>query len=89
MIIVPKDRLSEEILRQVVLEFVSREGTDYGHMDWDMDDKVEQVLDQIERGEVVIAYNDKTESCNLLKKDDAIRELKAIERREHERQDYP
>lgn len=63
---IPAHMLQPETLRAIVLEFVSREGTDYGHRDWDMDDKVDQVLGQIERGEVVILADKKTHSCNLV-----------------------
>ena len=47
---IPPSMLSEQALRGIALEFVSREGTDYGHKDWDMETKVEQVLGQIARG---------------------------------------
>lgn len=71
MVQVPKEMLSEQALRGIALEFVSREGTDYGHTDWDMDAKVDQVLRQIDRGEVVIAFDDRTQTCNLIKREDA------------------
>lgn len=80
--LVPKEMLRPELLRRIVLEFVSREGTDYGHSDWTMDEKVEQVLVQIERGEVVISYDDASETCNLLLREDALRELKKREEEE-------
>ena len=82
MILVPGEMLSAEIVRQIVLEYVSREGTDYGHADWTMDEKVAQVLEQMERGEVVITFDDVTETCNLLKRDEALREIKRLEEEE-------
>tara|TARA_B100000686_G_C15788182_1_gene478359 strand:- start:66 stop:329 length:264 start_codon:yes stop_codon:yes gene_type:complete len=82
MILVPKERLSVEIVRQIILEYVSREGTDYGHGDWTMDEKVAQVMLQLERGEVVITYDDITETCNLLLRDEALREIKRREEEE-------
>ena len=92
MTIVPAEMLSTEAeefvsregtdyaLRQIVLEFVSREGTDYGHSDWTLDQKADQVLAQITRGEVVVTYDDLLETCNLAKREDAQRELERLER---------
>ncbi len=72
---IPADMLKPETLRAIVLEYVTREGTDYGHRDWDMEDKVVQVLGQIERGEVVILADHKTHSCNLVTVREANRAL--------------
>lgn len=69
--IVPPDMLSEEALRNVVLEFVSREGTDYGHRDFTMDEKVESVLAGIRTGQILINFDDVTQTCNLITKEEA------------------
>lgn len=63
---IPPSLLSPEALRGIALEFVSREGTDYGHKEYDMDKKVAQVLTRIERGDVVILADPETGSCNLV-----------------------
>lgn len=68
---VPYDRLPPQTLRNLVTEYVSREGTDYGHREWDMDQKVEQVLDQIRRGEVRILFDPEAETCNLVTREQA------------------
>jgi hypothetical protein len=62
--------LSDKALRGIASEFVTREGTDYGHQSWDMETKIEQVLAQIERGEVVILADPETGSCNLMRAED-------------------
>lgn len=85
---IPPDMLSEQALRGIALEYVSREGTDYGHQNWDMETKVEQVLRQIDRGEVVIYYNEKTETCNLLTKRQAKDAEEEQARRFEEDRDY-
>ena len=77
---IPPDRLSERALRGVITEFVSREGTDYGPGDWSMDDKIEQVLAQIARGDVVILADPETGSCHLATAKDAARALEEMER---------
>jgi len=72
---IPAKMLQPETLRAIVMEFVSREGTDYGHRDWSMEDKIDQVLAQIERGEVVILADKKTHTCNLVTAREARRAL--------------
>ena len=60
------DQLSPEALRGLVEEFVSREGTDYGPGEWTLDDKVEQVLAQIERGDAKIVFDPELESASIV-----------------------
>jgi len=64
--IIPFDQLDPETLKNLVTEFIGREGTDYGDREIDMPTKVEQVLQKIKAGEVVITYSEKEESANLV-----------------------
>ena len=64
--IVSPEAISTETLRNLVLEFIGREGTDYGVHEVDMDTKVQQVMHQLEQGDVMITYCDETESTNLI-----------------------
>jgi len=59
--------LSTEALRGVIEEFVSREGTDYGHLDYSFEDKIEQVISQLKKGEVKLVFDSESESCNLVR----------------------
>jgi uncharacterized protein YheU (UPF0270 family) len=70
---IPFDRLSAGAQRGVIEEFVTREGTDYGHVEVSLDDKVAAVRRQIERGEVVLLFDPKAERVNLVTR----RELRA------------
>lgn len=65
MMEIPADRLSPEALRGLVEEFVTREGTDYGDQEVSLETKVAQVLAQLRRGEVVIRYDPKSQTCGL------------------------
>ena len=60
------DQLSPSALRGLVEEYVSREGTDYGPGDWTLEDKVAQVLRQLERGEARIVFNFELESASIV-----------------------
>ena len=66
MIEVPAERLSADILRAVIEEFILREGTDYGSYEVSLENKIDQVRGQLTRGEVLITFDPATENCNLL-----------------------
>ena len=58
--------LSPEALRGVIEEFVSREGTDYGHEDRSLESKVAAVLRQLESGEARIVFDLANESASIV-----------------------
>lgn len=58
--------LSAEALRGLVEEFVSREGTDYGHADRSLASKVADVLRQLEAGEARIVFDLASESASIM-----------------------
>jgi len=62
---IPWQELSDAALEGLIEEFVTREGTDYGHQDYRLTDKVEQVRRQLQRGEAVILFDSYLESCTL------------------------
>lgn len=64
---IPWQQLSEDTLDAVIEEFVSREGTDYGHHEYSLADKVAQVRLQLKRSEVCIDFDPDTETCHLLR----------------------
>lgn len=66
MIEIPLDRLSPEVLRGVIEEFILREGTDYGVQESSLDNKIAQVRRQLGRGDVLITFDPVTENCTLL-----------------------
>ncbi|HMA10909.1 MAG TPA: YheU family protein [Steroidobacteraceae bacterium] len=63
---VPWRALSAEALRGVVEAFVLREGTDYGDHEFPHEEKVQQLLNGLERGEARILFDPVTESVTLL-----------------------
>ena len=60
------DDLSPEALRGLVEEFVSREGTDYGHADRSLESKVADVRRQLETGEARIVFDLESESASIV-----------------------
>lgn len=65
---IPPQALSHDALTGLISEFVLREGTEYGLSDVSLETKIAQVRKQIERGDVVIVYDEGTESCDLVSK---------------------
>ena len=58
--------LSAEALRGLIEEFVSREGTDYGHADRSFESKISDVLRQLESGEARIVFDLELESASIV-----------------------
>ncbi len=63
---VPPHELPADVLRRVVESFVLREGTEYGVRDVSLEDKVADVLRQLERGEATIIFDPATESVDIV-----------------------
>lgn len=57
---IPHAALSAAALRGVIEAFVLREGTDYGEADYSFEEKVAQVMRQIEHGEARIVFDPTT-----------------------------
>ena len=66
--IIPQSALSSEALNGIIREFVTREGTEYGAEEVSLEIKVTQVQRQIDRGDVVIVFDEGTESIDLVSK---------------------
>jgi len=64
--IIPYDQLSDEALQGLLEEFVCREGTDYGDRDYSLQDKIEQVRQQLQSGKVVICYDSYLQSFTIV-----------------------
>ena len=64
---IPYTELSQAALQGIIEEFISREGTDYGHQDYTLEDKIAAVKRQLENGEVVLTFDAESETCNLIR----------------------
>ena len=62
---VPIGELSDEALRAVVESFVNREGTDYGAVERTLDDKVADVMRQLEGGNARVVFDPETKSIQI------------------------
>lgn len=63
---IPYSELSAEALRGVVESFVLREGTDYGIRQHSFEEKIEQVLQQLRRGQAQILFDPDSQSVTIV-----------------------
>ncbi len=66
--IIPHQSLASDTLRNLIEEFVTRNGTDYGDYDLTMDDKVQSVQQRLNAGEIVILFIESSQSVNIVEK---------------------
>jgi Uncharacterized protein conserved in bacteria len=67
--IIPWQQLPAATLDSLIESFVLREGTDYGEQTFSLAEKVEQVRQQLELGDVVILYSELHESVTIAPKE--------------------
>ena len=63
---IPYEQLDSDTLRRMIQEFVSRDGADWGDVGCTLEDKVEQVLQQLRNKKVKIVFDLKSQTANLV-----------------------
>ena len=63
---VPFSSLQPATLRAVIEEFVTRDTTDYGERERTLDEKVEDVMRQLRRGEAKVVFDAETGTVNIV-----------------------
>lgn len=64
---IPHEAISPEALRGVIKSFVLREGTDYGELEFSLEQKMSQVLRQLEHGEAQIVFDPVSQTVDIVK----------------------
>ncbi len=77
MIKIPPDRLAPEVLQSLIESYITREGTDYGTIELSLEEKVQSLMPSIRSGEVVITFDQETESVSLMNQSDYLKILAA------------
>jgi len=65
---VPYLDINPETLRNMIEEFVSRDGADWGEAGGSMEDKIKQVLRQFESGKIKVVFDLTSQSANIVSK---------------------
>jgi uncharacterized protein len=63
---IPFDALSDAALDGVIDDYVNREGTDYGHREFDLAQKRAAVRRQLAAGRAVITYDPNTRTTSIV-----------------------
>ncbi|AXN32213.1 hypothetical protein TW78_08920 [Vibrio coralliilyticus] len=63
--IVPWQQIDPDTLDNLIREFVLREGTDYGELEISLQDKVDQIKNQLESGEAVVVFSELHETVDI------------------------
>lgn len=63
---VPFERVSPETLRNLISEFVTREWEDIGDSSATLDDKISQVMRQLNVKRAKVVFDLRTETCNIV-----------------------
>lgn len=64
---VPHTAVSPDALRRLIESFVLREGTEYGFKDFSLEQKVAQVMLQLERREAQVMFDPGTASVTIIR----------------------
>lgn len=67
--IIPSERLSAETLSNLLEEFITREGTDYGAVELSLEAKLAALQQQLANGSVFIWFDTASETPQLLTKE--------------------
>lgn len=65
-IIVPYEQIYPDTLNRMIEEFVTREWSSLSDDGYSLDEKVEQVLEQLKMGKVNVVFDLTTETANLV-----------------------
>jgi len=77
--VIPFNELNSETLFSIIKEFVLREGTEYGAEDVSIEEKVEQVSQQLALGSAVLVYSELHETVNIIPADQFKEEQEVLE----------
>ena len=64
--IIPWQELEEITLKNLIIEIITREGTDYGAKPLDLQDKLRTVLRKLQTNEVAVRWDFETETTSLV-----------------------
>ncbi|PHM28837.1 YheU family protein [Xenorhabdus budapestensis] len=67
--IIPWQQVEPDTLLNLIENFVLREGTDYGELEKTLEQKVQDVKRQLERGEALLVWSELHETVNIIPKE--------------------
>lgn len=70
MIEIDHTLLSEEVLENLIIDIITRQSTDYGEYEIEIQIKKNQLKQKLLSGDAVIIYNAKEDSCDIIRAED-------------------
>ena len=64
--LIPYQQLDEITLNNLIEQYILREGTDYGEVEFSLQEKTLQILEQIQNQNIHIIYSELEESVTLI-----------------------
>lgn len=64
--IIPYEKLSRTALEGLIVEFVTRDGSDSGYLKKTLEEKVEMVKNQLTHGEAFVVYDEVSQTANIV-----------------------
>jgi hypothetical protein len=63
---VPYEQLEPETLQNLIQEFVTRDGNDWGNVDGALEHKVAQVMQQLRKRQAKVVFDLKSQTANIV-----------------------
>ena len=63
---VPYEQIEPETLQNLIQEFVTRDGNDWGDVDGALENKVGQVMQQLRNRKAMVVFDLKSETANIV-----------------------
>lgn len=63
---IPLDRINPDTLRKMIEEFVTREWSELADSEYTLDEKVDQVMQQLKDNHAKIVYDSTSETWNII-----------------------
>ena len=70
-ILVPPDRMPADTLQALLEEYASRDGTDYGEVELSLEQKVANLVGQLQREDIHIVYDTLGEQWDIVPREQA------------------
>lgn len=67
--LIPYQQVNEITLNNLIEQYILREGTDYGEIEFSLEEKTQQILQQITDETIYILYSELNESVTLINKE--------------------
>ena len=63
---IPYERIDPDTLQRMIEEFVTRDGADWGDAGCTLEDKVQQVLQQLRNKKVIVVFDHTSQTANFV-----------------------